>query len=83
MNIVKQFEDPDFYRRRWSISLFNKDGRWYWGLGDDGSLYFKCSAIDNPNVWYGHNTVMGERFVPTIKEMKRIVEEFAHLLPFI
>lgn len=83
MNIVKQFEDPEFLRRvyHWKTDdEWKQDDKWIWGLGDDGELYFKCTRFIN-NPWSTFKDVnVGEHI--TLSVMRRIVKEFGHLVIF-
>jgi hypothetical protein len=66
MKIVKEFVDHDFQ--------VADDSTWSWGLGDDGWVYYKSSAYEDPNKWciYGYSI--------RLKTMCKIVKEFGHLL---
>ena len=71
MKIIKSFEDYSFLK---SAAGSPEDFVFTWGLGDDGYVYYKCSAYADPNEWkvYGH-------MLP-LKTMCKIVKEFGHLL---
>lgn len=48
MNIIKQFDDHEFFERHHCTEYDDADlakGYWRWGLGDDGELYCQCSAF--------------------------------------
>ena len=77
MKIVKSFEDQKFFQRRYRGC--NYKGGWFWGLGDDGELYCRCTQFDN-NSWHRFDEL--GIFDPTIEDMKRIVKEFGHLVVF-
>ena len=78
MKIIKEFSDPEFHDKR---ALFN-DGEWFWGLGEDGNLYCRWTPMFGPyeETWFEVSQM--ERILPLIslREMKRIVKEFGHLL---
>lgn len=83
MKIVKQFEDPQFLQKvyHWRENLSAKD-KWVWGLGDDGELYFRCSIFTDPDEWsaFKDRNLIANNL--SIKDMKRIVKEFGHLVVF-
>jgi hypothetical protein len=85
MKIIKQFEDPELLARQhhwWSEEALASHS-FVWALGDDGELYFRCSLYDDPNRWYElrSNPYVGSRV--NLKTMKRIVQQFEHLLVFL
>lgn len=84
MKIVKEFEDPEFMANPRICGLEDvKDYKWIWGLGDDGNLYYRCTRLEDPNVWWD---LKGADYVApliTLKHMKKIVKEFGHLLAFL
>jgi hypothetical protein len=88
MKIVKQFDDYDFFKSRFYMTFDKNDpkyinGIWRWGLGDDGELYCQCSDFENPEDWYNLYSSMSTSFRPnSIRQMKKIVKEFGHLLVF-
>lgn len=83
MNIIKQFEDPEFVRKvyHWTADdEWNPNDKWFWGLGDDGELYFRCTRFSS-FCWITIKDInVGEYF--TLKTMRRIVKEFGHLVIF-
>ena len=51
MNIVKEFEDHDFFcHPEISSSEYHDRHTWYWGLGDDGQIYYRCTRFISPDV---------------------------------
>ena len=83
MKIVKQFEDPQFLQKvyHWRENLSAKD-KWAWGLGDDGELYFRCSIFTDFAYWFRFQDRSNVSNYLSIKDMKRIVKEFGHLVVF-
>jgi len=83
MNIIKEFQDDEMAHSLIMNDHFNmKD--FYWGLGDDGNLYFKITHIDHYvrlDYWSRYNCNNASFHVP-FKSMCRIVSEFKHLLVF-
>jgi hypothetical protein len=50
MNIVKQFDDHEFFERHHCLAYGDTEltkGYWRWGLGDDGELYCQCSYFNS------------------------------------
>ncbi len=90
MKIVKFFDDFEFYDKTYEPlnGVPNNPFRdyWRWGLGDDGELYWQCSDNIDPNKWYwfgtdGTSGGIARRL--SLRDMKKIVKEFGHLLVFI
>ena len=93
MNIIKQFDDYEFFERHFT-PYFDDDelskGYWRWGLGDDGDLYCQCSAFndswnnnnfDDPNEWYPYSEACyPEQLHVLFEDMVKIVKEFGKLL---
>lgn len=78
MKIIKEFEDPEYYGKRYRGCPL---GVWNWGLGDDGEIYCKSNAFgDRGEDWHSIDYLS---IVPPIKEMKKLVKEFGHLLVFL
>jgi len=84
MKIIKSFEDAAFLALpRVSNGTNPINHTWLWGLGDDGEIYYKCTKFSLPNEWYNlHDNSIVSNCV-SLKEMKKIVKEFGHLLVFI
>lgn len=77
MKIIKAFDDNQYAR---SISQFwtQKTPYLVWGLGDDGELYCKCCMVGAVyEKW-----AKPEFYIP-LRQMKKIIAKFDHLLPFI
>ena len=78
MKIIKSFPDHDFINSR----LENKDGHfdeWYWGLGNDGELYYRTTENElHPDQWYAVDYTLS--YDIRLKDMKKLVKEFGHLL---
>ena len=70
MEIVKEFKDDDYAER-------HNCRNWYWGLGSDGNIYRRLSDQDD---WVDVN-VLPIRI--DLRDMKKLVREFGHLLPFL
>jgi len=84
MKIIKSFEDPEFFTKVYIKYDPNvKSGTWLWGLGDDGNIYCRCSNFSAPTVWFklGVSPVAINEL--SIREMKRLIKEFDHLLVFL
>ena len=84
MNIVKQFEDPEFFRNvyHWNSPEELANHHFYWGLGDDGELYCHCTRFYKDE--WQHLSFLGAdvgNYI-TLKLMKRIVNQFGHLVIF-
>ena len=75
MKIVKSFKDPEFFRSRYGD---DPDDTWEWGLGDDGELYYRCNKFAG-NDWHNMGYV---NIIFTLRDMKRIVKQFGHLVVF-
>lgn len=88
MNIVKEFEDNEilgvvgFYRNDDFYINPEKYTHFYWGLGDDGELYFKSLALAEDDEWHGCQQVDTDWF-PPLKTICRIAKEFGHLMAFL
>jgi hypothetical protein len=83
MNIVKEFEDQDFFQHpKISTPEYHSKYTWYWGLGDNGKIYFRCTRFSIPDDW--HDLSFSSDIAPLIglKTMKKIVKQFGHLLVF-
>jgi len=79
MKIVKSFSDPEFFQKQYHSDI---EGEWFWGLGDDGGLYCKCPAdFEDPDRWYSYEHECHPRSF-SIRDMKRIVKAFGHLVVF-
>lgn len=78
MKIVKEFHSTEYAQK---ISLGYDNPYIIWGLGDDGNLYAKYSVsrYHSEKNWHRSDLI---RFGLTIGEMKRIVNEFGHLIIF-
>jgi hypothetical protein len=85
MAIVKQFEDPEFLidYYKWVDTDQLKGSHFYWGLGDDGELYARCSRFADTDHWYPtvYLSNMYQHF--KLKYMKKLVKEFGHLVVFL
>lgn len=83
MNIVKEFEDQDFFQHpKLSTPEYHLRYTWYWGLSDDGNLYYRCTRFSNPDEW--RELASSEQIAPlvSLKTMKKLVKQFGHLLVF-
>jgi hypothetical protein len=89
MNIVKELDGTEwrilYLKKEFSgidyVVLDESKISWTWGLGEDGILYYKGSTR-----WGGRSNwdnADSELRYLTIKEMKRIIEAFGNLIPFL
>lgn len=84
MNIVKEFDDQDFFRHtEISSPEYHDKYTWYWGFGDDGNLYYRCTRFEDPDRWWDLNKSGEVAALVGLKTMKKMVKEFGHLLVFI
>lgn len=80
MKIVKELNANDWAKQKSpGMTSPNNQPYWSWGLGDDGVLYGKgqISGYVFTTAWYPYERI---GFGISIREMKRIVKEFGHLL---
>ena len=84
MNIIKEFEDADFFAHP-EISSPEYHGRytWYWGLGDDGQIYYRCTRFSDPNEWWNLHEAQEIAAIVRLKTMNKLVKQFGHLLVFL
>jgi len=83
MNIVKEFEDHDFFcHPEISSSEYHDRHTWYWGLGDDGQIYYRCTRFISPDVWWNLHYTKEIASLVKLRTMKKIVKQFGHLLVF-
>ena len=84
MKIIKEFEDTTFLDKPdvSSSTLDNEGHKWIWGLGSDGDLYYRCTKFSKPDTWFVLKYSDVARSI-NIYDMKRIVNEFGHLLVFL
>jgi hypothetical protein len=84
MNIVKEFEDQEFFcLPALSSPEYHGLYTWYWGLSDDGDLYYRCTRFSEPDRWFElskHDDIAG---CISLKTMKKLVGQFEHLLVFL
>jgi hypothetical protein len=80
MKIIKQFEDQEFFKKRYRGEPFGPKDKWIWGLAEDGGLWYKNSFLSD---WNWHSADNIPNLALSIKDMKRIVKEFGHLLAFL
>lgn len=90
MKIIKSFEDPEFFEKYHNDhgiqdEAYRMKGHWYWGLSDEGNLYYHSSIFCRENEWNIFNSPSNGKMITTlsIRDMKKIVKEFGHLLIFI
>jgi hypothetical protein len=81
MKIVKEFPDQDFFCLP-EISSPECHGKyeWFWGLGEDGEIYYRCTRFTDPDEWHE----LGRTVSPLVrlKTMKKLVKQFGHLVIF-
>ena len=84
MKILKEFEDKQYYHSTGvrPVGVIQSDATWFWGLGEDGQLYYRFVPNDFPGKWYSYQT-HAEHLPMSIAQMKKIVSEFGHLLVFL
>jgi len=80
-NIIKQFKDDD-YKTYLKYSWDSPTKEFYWGLSDDGKLFYKIIDLNYDSYWisYNHCSI---NFNFTLKIICKICKEFGHLLVFI
>jgi len=90
MKIVKSFEDEEFFEKYHNDQGFEDDaykqkGHWYWGLNNDGHLCYHSSVYQNTDEWIIFNSPNNVKAAMklSIRDMKRIIKEFGHLLVWI
>jgi hypothetical protein len=83
VKIVKEIEDHDFFCNP-QISTPEYRGRytWYWGLGDNGRIYYRCTRFAAPDEWHSLQDNTGVAAEVSLKTMKKLVKQFGHLLVF-
>ena len=74
----KTYDNNDYDAN--SISSSGLPHFWFWGLGDDGNLYYRSSEFANQDRWHEYKRLAGATL--TIGDMKKIVKEFGHLIVF-
>ena len=82
MKIIKEFEDREYYRLpevRPKHKAIEPDATWFWGLGEDGYLYYRFVPTLYEGQWYSYQVPTGQ-LPMSIAQMKKIVKEFGHLL---
>jgi len=79
MKIIKQFEDKDIK----TINGFYFWNSFYWGLSEDGRLYFQINHIRDAHLddWALYNSLNVDFFI-SFKSICRIAKEFGHLIIF-
>jgi hypothetical protein len=84
MKIIKEFEDDDFFAHP-KISSPEYHGRytWLWGLGDDGFIYYRSTRFSHPDEWRELSSNERIAILVSLKTMKKLVNQFGHLLVFI
>lgn len=81
MKILKEFEDNEYYHhpKVKPTGIIEPNATWFWGLGEDGQLYYRFIPIDFPDQWYAYQT-HASHLPMSIAQMKKIAKEFGHLL---
>lgn len=82
MNIVKQFDDFEFFDKVYEGPNDPQKDRWTWGLGDDGELYFQSSDESRPYFWFPLKNNSSKARWLSLRTMKKIVKEFGQWLVF-
>ncbi len=84
MNIIKEFEDEIFLCKLKPIwSEISNTDKWYWALGDDGKLYWKCTYFKNIDYcsFYTCSSSIMKTF--SLREISLIAQNFSNLLPLL
>jgi len=83
MNIVKEFEDHNFFcLDKISHPNFHQYFSWYWGLSDDGKVYYRCTRFSDPDEWRALEDNGEVAVLISLGTMKKIVKQFGHLVVF-
>ena len=82
MKIVKSFEDFKFFNKVYEGPNDPEQEFWKWGLGEDGDLYCQCSDFTDILKWYRYDMLTGISSKVSLRDMRRIVKEFGHLVVF-
>ncbi len=82
MKIIKQFDDFEFFDKVYEGPNDPEKDMWKWGLGDNGVLYCQSTDFIFHPEWMtlGHSPMAATKL--SIKDMKKIVKEFGHLVVF-
>jgi hypothetical protein len=85
MKILKEFSDPEFaVKVAPKLWIGNPDPQddWFWGLGDDGEIYFRSNRyyFQAPGGWFRMSTSHEVATSISLRDMKHLVKEFGHLL---
>jgi hypothetical protein len=85
MKIIKQFEDREYYRLP-GVKPKHKEvepnATWFWGLGENGYLYYRFIPMSDPDQWFAYQN-HADYLPMSVAQMKKIVNEFGHLLVFL
>jgi len=83
MNIVKEFEDNEYYHLPGvrPTGVIDPSATWFWGLGEDGHLYYRF--IPSYTDQWSSYQIHADHIPMSIAQMKKIVNEFGHLLVFL
>jgi hypothetical protein len=83
VNIVKEFEDHEFFRHpMMSSPEFHNQYTWYWGLEEGGEIYYRCTRFSDPDEWRRLTNNRDIAVLIGLKTMKKLVKQFGHLLVF-
>lgn len=83
IKIVKSFEDPEFFAHPLiSTSEYRGRYKWFWGLGSDGNIYYRCTRFTDPDEWRAIEDYGEIASLISLKIMKKLVKQFEHLVIF-
>jgi len=83
VKIVKEFEDHNFFTHpKMSTPEYHNGYTWYWGLGDDAKIYYRCTRFTDPDLWWNLEDSAEVAALVGLKTMKKLVKQFGHLLVF-
>lgn len=83
VKIVKEFEDQEFFcHSELSSPEYHNKYTWFWGLGEDGNIYYRCTRFVDPDQWDKLNRYPSIAVLVSLKTMKKLVKQFGHLVVF-
>jgi hypothetical protein len=83
MNIIKEFEDQEFFcLPEMSSPEYHGRYTWFWGLSSNGDIYFRCTRFTDPDEWRELRASGQIAELVSLKTMKKLVKHFGHLLIF-
>jgi hypothetical protein len=89
MKIIKSFEDPEYFESYYNFhgigiseTIPKTIGRWYWGLGADGEIYYHSTVNCKKDVWY-EAVSQNYNKLNSLKTIIKITHEFEEILAFL